>query len=481
MSSLALSVLLSLVSAVAYAAGAIVQERVATASDGRSLAPLRNRVWWAAVALNGVGAVLHVVALAYGPLSLVQPLGALTIVFALPMAALFVRRKAGATAWRGALMATVGLAGLLALTGGSDAQALGGPEQLMLAVVTFGAVAALMLAAKAMRRPVIRSVVLAGAAGVAFGIASVFTKTVAMRWTSGEVGAGLPTLLVIAALAGAGLLLSQAAYRGAGLTAPLATVTVVNPVVAAAVGITLFGEQFRHGTAGTLLALACGAVAAGGLIMLTTERMSAERREGRSTEGGARPQHVEDRRTGSGPRPPHVEDRGADAGPRPQDVDRADRRTEGGPRPQGAARGADRAPGGATVATPPPGTVPVGASGEDAADFAGPAGSPDPAGAPTGPAGTVPPPGRSTTPTVVAFPEPVAPMPPVAAAETFPASPPRTVRKPLERRVVQAGFGPDPRLPGGGHRGVSSTESTASAAAAGDRPGLQTLTPPALR
>lgn len=117
MSSLALSVLLSLVSAVAYAAGAIVQERVATAGDGRSLAPLRNRVWWAAVALNGVGAVLHVVALACGPLSLVQPLGALTIVFALPMAALFVRRRAGAIAWRGAIMATVGLAGLLALTG----------------------------------------------------------------------------------------------------------------------------------------------------------------------------------------------------------------------------------------------------------------------------------------------------------------------------------------------------------------------------
>ncbi|TRV73275.1 hypothetical protein FKN01_27910 [Streptomyces sp. 130] len=278
MSSLALSVLLSLVSAVAYAAGAIVQERVATASDGRSLAPLRNRVWWAAVVLNGLGAVLHVVALAYGPLSLVQPLGALTIVFALPMAALFVRRRAGATAWRGAVMATVGLAGLLALTGGADAHGLGAPQQLTLAVVTFGAVAVLVLVSRGMRRPVMRSVVLAGAAGVAFGIASVYTKTVAMEWTAGAVKSGLLPLLVIAALAGAGLLLSQAAYRGAGLTAPLATVTVVNPVVAAAVGITLFGEQFRHGVTGTVLALVCGAVAAGGLIMLTTERMGAERR-----------------------------------------------------------------------------------------------------------------------------------------------------------------------------------------------------------
>lgn len=279
MSSLALSVLLSLVSAVAYAAGAIVQERVAAAGDGRSFAPLRNRVWWCAVALNGVGAVLHVVALAYGPLSLVQPLGALTIVFALPMAAVFVHRRAGAPAWRGAVMATVGLAGLLALTGSAAPRTLDAGDQLMLGTVTFGAVTALALFSKAMRRPVVRSVVLAGAAGVAFGIASVFTKTVAVGWTTGAVGEGLPTLVAIAAFAGAGLLLSQSAYRGAGLTAPLATVTVVNPVAAAAVGLTLFGEGFRHGTAGALLALACGVVAASGLILLTTERMSAEQRE----------------------------------------------------------------------------------------------------------------------------------------------------------------------------------------------------------
>jgi hypothetical protein len=74
------------------------------------------------------------------------------------------------------------------------------------------------------------------------------------------------------------MLLSQASYRGAGLAAPLATVTVVNPVVAAAVGLTLFGETFRYGTTGTALALACGVVAAGGLILLTTERISGARR-----------------------------------------------------------------------------------------------------------------------------------------------------------------------------------------------------------
>ena len=42
----------------------------------------------------------------------------------------------------------------------------------------------------------------------------------------------------------------------------------------AAVGITMFGETFRYGTTGTVLALGCGVVAAGGLILLTTERLA---------------------------------------------------------------------------------------------------------------------------------------------------------------------------------------------------------------
>jgi drug/metabolite transporter (DMT)-like permease len=280
MSALALSVLLSLVSAFAYAGGAIVQERVAESSPGEQYAPLRRPGWWAAVALNGLGGLLHVVALAYGPLSLVQPLGALTIVVALPMAALFVGRKAGATAWRGAIMATVGLAGLLSLVAASDAQSLSGAERVAVALVTAGVVVALMVAARtAHRHPAVRSLLLATASGIAFGMSSVFTKTVAVDWTGGVSAADVPSLAVIGVLATAGMLLSQASYRGAGLAAPLATLTVVNPVVAAAVGITMFGESFRYGTTGTALALSCGVVAAGGLILLTTERLAREQPE----------------------------------------------------------------------------------------------------------------------------------------------------------------------------------------------------------
>lgn len=291
MNALALSVLLSFVSAVAYAGGAIVQEQVAVSSPGtQQYAPLRRPGWWAAVALNGLGGLLHVVALAYGPLSLVQPLGALTIVFALPMAALFVGRKAGATAWRGAIMATAGLAGLLSLVGSADARSLDTAQRVAAALGTAGAIVALIIAARAAHRhPAVRSILLATASGVAFGMSSVFTKTVAVDWTGGVSAADLPSLTVIGVLATAGMLLSQASYRGAGLAAPLATLTVVNPVVAAAVGITMFGETFRYGTTGTALALSCGVVAAGGLILLTTERLAREQREvARAADAGVR-------------------------------------------------------------------------------------------------------------------------------------------------------------------------------------------------
>ncbi|MFD7599424.1 DMT family transporter [Streptomyces mirabilis] len=278
MSALALSVLLSFVSAVAYAGGAIVQEQVALTSPDQTYAPLRRPGWWAAVALSGVGGVLHVVALAYGPLSLVQPLGALTIVFALPMAAVFVGRKAGATAWRGAIMATVGLAVLLALVGSADSQSLSDTQITVLAVVSGGAVAAFMVAGRAAHRhPAVRSVMLAVGSGIAFSMSSVFTKTVAVDWSHQVSLSDLPSLVLIGVFATAGMLLSQASYRGGGLAAPLATLTVVNPVVAAAVGITMFGEIFRYGETGTVLALACGVVAAGGLILLTTEQIGSAR------------------------------------------------------------------------------------------------------------------------------------------------------------------------------------------------------------
>ncbi|MEV6107784.1 DMT family transporter [Streptomyces sp. NPDC051940] len=270
MSPFLLALLLSLISATAYAGAAVLQERVAAATHEPSYAPLRNGGWWASVGLNGSGALLHVAALVYGSLSLVQPLGALTIVFALPIAALFAGKRAGRSAWTAAVMCTLGLAVILSLTGSGPAHELSLDSRLLLAAGTAVALGALVLTARRLgHRPAARSLTLAVASGTAFGMASVFTKAVTDDLTD------FVSLGMIALLAPAGLMLSQAAYRGAGLAAPLATLTVVNPVVAAAVGIVAMGESFRYGMAGAAGVAVAGLVAAAGVFVLTARTESA--------------------------------------------------------------------------------------------------------------------------------------------------------------------------------------------------------------
>lgn len=269
MNPLLASVLLALVSAVCYAGAAIVQERVASTTAPGRYALLRCAPWWGSVALNGAGALLHVAALALGPLTVVQPLGVLTIVLVAPMAALLVKRPVPAAAWRGILLVSSGLAVLLLLTGSPGDRTLD-PQAFYLVAGAAAVLMALLLGGSAAGRgrPAVRSAALATASGVSFGTASVGVKALADDWVLQAPAAGAPVAALVAGFAAAGMVTSQASYRGGGLAAPLATATVVNPVVAAAAGIVLLGEGFRYGSAGATAALAAAVVAGYGLVVL---------------------------------------------------------------------------------------------------------------------------------------------------------------------------------------------------------------------
>ncbi|PKW11212.1 hypothetical protein SAMN05428944_1574 [Streptomyces sp. 1222.5] len=259
---------LSLISAVAYALAAVAQERLAGRGAGSSLVRLLGTgAWWAAVGLNAAAALLHVVALKYGPLTLVQPLGALTLVAAVPLGARAAGRRVSTAEWRGTALTLLGLAALLVTASGpAPARVLSLTEALAVAGTT---AAAIGLLSRPGARPGLRH---ATASGFASGVASALTQTVTVAATD-RTGPVLGTEVVVvavlvAAFAVGGLLLSQTAYRG-GLGAPLAVVTLTNPVAAAVIGLTLLGQGLRGGTAGVLLALAGAALAARGVLLLT--------------------------------------------------------------------------------------------------------------------------------------------------------------------------------------------------------------------
>ncbi|MFD5335413.1 hypothetical protein [Streptomyces hawaiiensis] len=268
MNAVLIAVALSLVSAVAYAAAAVAQERLASRSPGAgTLRLLGSRAWWWSVGLNASAALLHVVALRYGPLTVVQPLGALTLVAAVPMGARMAGRRVSAVEWKGTALTLLGLGAILVTASGpAPDDVLSVPEALAVA----GATAALVgVLSRPGARPGLRH---ATASGLASGVASALTQTVTVAATD-RTGPVLSVQVVgvavlVAAFAAGGLLLSQTAYRG-GLGGPLAMVTLANPLAAAVIGLALLGERLQGGPAGVPLALAGAGLASWGVVLLS--------------------------------------------------------------------------------------------------------------------------------------------------------------------------------------------------------------------
>ncbi|GAA2336023.1 hypothetical protein [Streptomyces cuspidosporus] len=263
MNATLIAVTLALLSAVAYATAAVAQERLAarTGPGGLRRLPAQG-AWWSTVGLNSGGALLHVAALRFGPLTLVQPLGALTLVAAVPLGARAAGRRATPEEWLGTALTLVGLGALLPLTAG------GAPD------ATLGTVAALAVAAGVLALVALlthgrrgRGLGHAAASGITSGAASALTQTLtvaglALTWRFAVVGG------LVAGLAVGGLLLSQTAYTE-GLGAPLAVLTLANPLAAAAIGLSLLGERVHGGPAGVALAGLGAAVAGRGVVLLT--------------------------------------------------------------------------------------------------------------------------------------------------------------------------------------------------------------------
>jgi drug/metabolite transporter (DMT)-like permease len=261
MASLGWAVGLSVLSAASYAGAAVAQERLA--DDGhRGLSR-----WAVALLLTGGGVALHVVALNFGTVAVVQALGTLTLLFALPISVLRYGTRVGVAGWIDAGLTVAALALIMSLSIESDEPALlSATAARYLTWVTLAVVAVLTMGSWP-SGPRMRAALLAAAAGVAFGISSVLSKAVMAAFTGGGVAAVSPFVAAIVVLLSvSGYLLGQLSYRGAGLPAPLATVSVVNPVVAAIAGIVVFDESFRYGTTGNVVVLVAAVVMTLGVV-----------------------------------------------------------------------------------------------------------------------------------------------------------------------------------------------------------------------
>ncbi|GAA3444920.1 DMT family transporter [Planomonospora venezuelensis] len=258
-----LAAVLALLGSLFFALGAALQQFEAAGTAGPGLRRLLRRPRWLLGGLAiGAGTALHVVALAYGPLTVVQPMGVASLLFALPCAAALHRRRVRPGELGAAAVIAVGLVGLvLVVPEHSGTPYLGTGEAVaLLAGATAAALVLWVLARRA--APTGRAVLLATAAGVLYGATATLARVLAdgNRELWFLAAAPVPALIALALL--------QRAYAVGHFGVAFAALQVADPLTAVAFGALLLGEPLPTGAASTLTALAAAALTVAGTVAL---------------------------------------------------------------------------------------------------------------------------------------------------------------------------------------------------------------------
>ena len=279
----AIAVVAALLAAFCFAVAALVQQTVARATGAddamhpRLLLDLARRPrWLAGIGLDALSFLILALALAFGPLALVQPLASLDVLFALPLIARLQGRRLTLGDGIGAVTVAGGIVIFLAVappTGGIKAPSLATWAPVFLAAGALSAVTAvagLRVTGKA------RVIWLALAAGSVFGVLSALTKATVDVVTVRGVGVLLtwePWVLLLCGIIGA--LLGQSAYSSGALSLSLPVIDTLAPIVAVVIAATVFDERLASSAWQLGVQLAGGAVAVAGIAMLSRSSIVA--------------------------------------------------------------------------------------------------------------------------------------------------------------------------------------------------------------
>jgi drug/metabolite transporter (DMT)-like permease len=210
---------------------------------------LRQRVWLAGIALVIVAAVCQAVALATGPIALVQPIFVLELPATLLVAGLITRTSVRPRLWAGVAAVTGGLA--LALASADPVGGHGGVDGdvWVVALLATGVFEAVLLVAARTVRGDARAALLGLAAACGYSLTAALMKDAMARLDEGGVGALLTAWqLYGTAVAGVGaLFLLQNALQAGSLVAVQPMLTLGDALISVCFGVTLFGEHVRTG------------------------------------------------------------------------------------------------------------------------------------------------------------------------------------------------------------------------------------------
>jgi len=264
MEAMTLAGLFALGSAMWSAIGSVAQHGAASQVSGDDATGValishlaRQRVWWAGFLGDAGGYAFQAVALGLGPLLLVQPLLVASLVFALPISARWSGRRVSRSDLGWALALSAALVVFLVVGNPAPGVDHASDRDWIAVGSTLGLGVGLCVLGATFTTGAARAALLAVTAGACYGLTAALTKSVVDTLADGP--AETLTFLGTYALVGAGTLgfyFQQAAFQAGSLGASLPAITLVEPVVAAGIGIAILQEHLRtDGPEMVLLAL----------------------------------------------------------------------------------------------------------------------------------------------------------------------------------------------------------------------------------
>lgn len=267
----------ALLAASCFAVASVSQHRAASQVEvapalhpGLLLRLARQRAWFLSIGADITGVVLQTVALGLAAVVIIQPTLTAGLLLAVPLYAFLERRAPTRSEAVGAALCTVGLIVFL-----FSAQATPGRESLAgwqfwpyasaCVVVT---VACVSLAARAVTGPS-RAITLAVGCGFLYGATGPLLRVVATGLDAPRTLFTTWPIYLLIVVGISGYLLNQNAFQAGSLPAPLAVLTILDPVVGATAGLVFLHERVST-SVGNLSAMLVAAVAViFGIVLLS--------------------------------------------------------------------------------------------------------------------------------------------------------------------------------------------------------------------
>jgi drug/metabolite transporter (DMT)-like permease len=259
------------------ALGAALQQNAAGRCQNQSFLRLlthlvRQPKWLLGALTTFGGAGMHIVALANGPLTVVQPLGMSGLPIAVLIAAAIDRRRVKRLELLGAFGVSLGLVSLLMLLPHESARpTLDGGS----AAVLCGCVLALLAGAAVMARRntgATNTLFLAIGSGLAYGVFAAMVRVSGSEALDKVTG----TVFWVAALAVVfcilGMMFQQNAYRTGRFALSYATLLVVDPLTGSLIGVLVLNEQLPTSVLANVGVVAACLVTIAGVVTLARLR-----------------------------------------------------------------------------------------------------------------------------------------------------------------------------------------------------------------